>query len=1251
MTRDDESKELDEERRVFIDPILADIALKIAANYQGDRVLDSEFENGNDHEEEDGGSDECDENGPDGDPDEFSEEMGDFGPDHDDNDAPDDMGGFVPSYEESDSVDDMGGFVPSYEESDAVDDMGGFVPEYGPEDAKEDVSEEAPEEYENVGEQSTVLVGEITGEEMADESNPRDDDEAGSETDDAGADQVVNQDSPSEEGSEHKFLTDPEEFEYLWEKYETYEQEGKSSEEISALMREEEVTYERLKEVERQQEREEKERLKRVDHADEEEPEDYKREIDRPNEIEHFVNAEEGLIAEGKSPEEVTALLHEEEAKWDLREYVHENVDKERKEHARIVEQQLEELEDVKADEEETNQSDSKAASREGPQNDEESENVSNAQDQEGIEDQEAMNDYEARSNHDFASPSTDGAEDEGGGGDGTFLEEGTRDASEIGANNDHSEGEDDDQTIGSDSGEARFESNAKVESPRAEPYCIEIDALEVIREVTEESDDQIKTLEGDELSEEEKMKMRERYRRETGKRPLNAGKQTVGFMRWLEQRPSRGGEAKAREKEEPAEKEEGWQRTLREWMERAKEGEISPGLKRVIMDILRNFALCERLEELFKKQEQGELTKVEQGELRSLKTRVSPIHYRLYFNVSGFKTYYEEQHWWKPALIEALKNDFLDHLTRKYRQLCSNLSKAIEQVAQLNGAAPLDSLSNSFQGNVIEKMKNVLKGYMSKRAEIIKHHQGEIIFERLLEYSESIVRDIINEYETARAELKPQNKADKVQTKITNFIDGTTSQKISIGDANFAKVLANPIKYGFKYYVYKWEWKSSKSIIFSFEGVSVSMEKLPYVGFTENFERRMEEEIFDPLRHYSEGRLTRPHEKVVIAILNCHIYEIVDEIHKIDKSVTFDQHTSDLEDVYFWIKSHYGRGKRILKFILEDIIKDYYEIYISEIHDNALSALKSEKKLSLEWHHNGLEGTVWPNGLNKVSGGIGLKTGAKEFVISHILDVIALTSLGLLEVSIAELLTKTYKLKVNHEVIYQVILGTEFKSFDGLQNAILKPIVWKMITDSAMFTIDQLRGVFPFDYLYLDTRLNKWFGHSLLKLRQLIRAGCLDWHAIDSFTEEQIKVFRGKSPSKIKEILLKSKRPTVELSKAIGLSKVYTSIMYKISQFFIGQDMFAQDLQRNLRMNEAITLLKGGVIPHVILNSHFNLQIWKTKGGKTYLDKTKLRYYYEQYLFRDTGLTFEKIVKKYYNNIENILDLYKDGNIILKGV
>ena len=89
-----------------------------------------------------------------------------------------------------------------------------------------------------------------------------------------------------------------------------------------------------------------------------------------------------------------------------------------------------------------------------------------------------------------------------------------------------------------------------------------------------------------------------------------------------------------------------------------------------------------EELEELYKKYENGELTEKKRDKIISIIKSlqyIDPIHLQLYLNISGFKVYFQERHWWNPALVREIKYKFLRHLSKKYevlKQHSINISK-----------------------------------------------------------------------------------------------------------------------------------------------------------------------------------------------------------------------------------------------------------------------------------------------------------------------------------------------------------------------------------------------------------------------------------------------------------------------------------------------------------------------------------------------------------------------------------------------
>ena len=572
------------------------------------------------------------------------------------------------------------------------------------------------------------------------------------------------------------------------------------------------------------------------------------------------------------------------------------------------------------------------------------------------------------------------------------------------------------------------------------------------------------------------------------------------------------------------------------------------------------------------------------------------------------------------------------EHITSIYEEIALGLGQG--------GGAPSYNIQNE------------LPAYYRKIGQVRQAHQGEVIYEKMIEYSEAVVQSVRDEFRAAKVEIDQKD----IQTKIIKFVAVSTNHKVMFGDPIFDKVVANPAKYGYLYNVYRWNWKGQSSKL-TYDVSTRSLNEVPYIGYSVDFQGRIQDEVMaETLKKIANDRELTVHQSAIAMALRMEREEIIREINSIDIYADIDPMTGDLGDVYHWYKKHGGvsKAKKLVSYILSNkVIHKYFDIKIIEVHDSQASALASEKDLTINMPHivegNLVEGTIWPKGLNMIEGGGGVKTGAKQIVINNILDVIALASLGLHETTIAEILTRVYHINIIKGTISEVLKLTEFKSFDGLQEAVLKPVVWEMIKDDAFFTIDQLKELFPFDYRYLDTRLNKWFGDSLLTLRRLIMAGAQDWQTIQTFSRERIEIFRGQSPVEIKQILLNSKSPNADLTNVIGLgSKISTVTMHKISQYYSNQDMVAKDLQKYLRKEEAQRLLEAGMDPHTIIDEIFDLSIWRTKdsGRVKYVDKGKVRYYFED-LF--SGLTFEQIVTQFHNNPTNILNLYRSGNVIIQ--
>ncbi len=373
---------------------------------------------------------------------------------------------------------------------------------------------------------------------------------------------------------------EPEEFDYLWEKYEQYEQEGKSSEEINNLMQEAEETYKMLKEAEKVYEQQEKDKLKLVDHEDEEDLEDGREEIDQRDVIEFFIETEEELYQQKRSQEEIDEQMEK---------IANDYYQKEQEKNPQI-EQEKEIIKEIK--------------------------NVPKEIDETNFEIEEKKKVEQTITHYDERPIEVNSEAEE------EVLEE-----------------------SGSD-----LEDNVKSVSPQ-----------ESIKESFKES-------EGEELEEDEYEKLKRLYHQETRRNPIYAKIETKGFKQWLEEQ-----DLKIKEVEEKEGEEKEWKKKLKKWIEESREAEINTELKQILKEILQDFSKYEEFEELLRKYKNAKLTEKEREKLDFIINKFLnkyPIHLQLYYNLSGFKAYFQEQHWWNPWLIREIKYKFLNHLSKKYEIL-----------------------------------------------------------------------------------------------------------------------------------------------------------------------------------------------------------------------------------------------------------------------------------------------------------------------------------------------------------------------------------------------------------------------------------------------------------------------------------------------------------------------------------------------------------------------------------------------------
>lgn len=561
-------------------------------------------------------------------------------------------------------------------------------------------------------------------------------------------------------------------------------------------------------------------------------------------------------------------------------------------------------------------------------------------------------------------------------------------------------------------------------------------------------------------------------------------------------------------------------------------------------------------------------------------------------------------------------------------------------------GGLSWDGLVKLIQDEVPDN----LKAYKTKLSEIIRQHKGDLIYQKLIEYSVITVKNILSKYQTARNELKAQNKIDPIQTRITKFISGESGHIISIGHPLFNDAIANPAKYGFNYFVYRWDWKGFE-ITIKYRGEVQSLGDLPYIGYTMNYKTRPIGAIQDALENYARGRLSRLHERAIIKSIKAEIEQIIRKINSIDKGADLDPKISNIDSVYYWLESHKGdwRAIKVLDFILSDVILNYFDICVFEAHDTKKSALDSEAYLTLNLQHElggkPVSGTIWPLGLNMRKGGGKSRGDVSE--VFDILDVIALASLGLREVTIADVLTQVLGVHISSQAVSHKIIGTEFTSFKELQEHALKPVINSLIKkalkiEQGDLIIKEMHKLFDFQETYFYNRIREWFGVDFLTLNVLQRAHA-DWDTINHVSRQQLKIFRGYSPNQVKTWFIQADIRPSFIQDKLGIAKTQFKRIVKnlISPFFTGQKMNSLELTRFLRKEVCIELLKDGVAPEVILNYYFHFQVTRVgKDGILYVVKSKVRREINK-IFEGSGMTFKDIIAKFSSNRDDILSYY----------
>ena len=165
---------------------------------------------------------------------------------------------------------------------------------------------------------------------------------------------------------------------------------------------------------------------------------------------------------------------------------------------------------------------------------------------------------------------------------------------------------------------------------------------------------------------------LREKYRQETGKRPIYDQKETKGFREWLEKQKKLT--RKKQEIVKKSESREEWEILLEKWVNEANENEISKEIKDELINIIRKYRefrhiYCKIIQVLRTKN----LQKREIDEIENLLKKLEKMSYvqaEIFKNLRAFQEFYNINITWFEHKIVAEKIKFIKHLAQKLNKL-----------------------------------------------------------------------------------------------------------------------------------------------------------------------------------------------------------------------------------------------------------------------------------------------------------------------------------------------------------------------------------------------------------------------------------------------------------------------------------------------------------------------------------------------------------------------------------------------------
>jgi len=545
------------------------------------------------------------------------------------------------------------------------------------------------------------------------------------------------------------------------------------------------------------------------------------------------------------------------------------------------------------------------------------------------------------------------------------------------------------------------------------------------------------------------------------------------------------------------------------------------------------------------------------------------------------------------------------------------------------------------------------LKGYNSFIEKLLEENPDNPIIKDFIKYSKERVREFFYNFRNSHT-----SKDKGVgQTTLDKFL-GTNLRSARLSDmsqVNFERLIKNSDKNGLLYSVYEWKWIGDPSIKFEAKGLSLPLKDLQYIGYSGDFDTRINAEVFESLKKYENEDVLRHHEKAIIQVLELERENIISYINYASKQFVFDPELGTLEDIHRFITDRTGKPwiiADVRKYIVDrdnvgdSVIGKYFDIRIIEAHSTKALALESEKELTLLKPHlvegRPVLGTIFPNGLNMIQGGGGVRggLGAQSVIFSNFLEIFALATLGLKQKEINSIMGEaiTSGEFPSTQSISRFISKTNFKNFNGLQTFATAEIFWKLIKK---YSRASLINILPFGGGVFDSQLYKGLGYKCSELQRAISMGCDNVDDIQHYLDVDSNIFKGFLREEVISFFIDKKIRFEEIALKFGLSNGKSFIGYvktTLSPALTGgMQLIPIDLRCYLRKQVCIEFLRMGYSPEFILSEIFHYQVFRYEYVNKYTVYSKFKA-----IFKDEGLNFAEIIEKYCPDPDTIITQYK---------